>query len=341
MGLGNILLFLLPTVIGVSVLLGTPSTLKQALANSDVYQYFVPAILNESAKKATNEGDGAANAVLSDPGIRNAALSSFEPRVIQNTSETILDGIYAWLQGKTPEPTFTIDLSEPRQKLIANLTAYGKTRAAALPQCTLEQLKQLQGSRDILTIPCLPPGVDPNKAAEQFSNDLVTNAEFLNETKITSAQLTKDSSGQTVGQKFPHASEVFQALRQAPWIIGGAVILFYGGALALAADKLRAIRKILWSLVGCGIFYALLMAIYHFVSGNVATSAVSVPDAGLQSSLVQLIRALMSDYIRVVSVVALTYVASGVVGLLLAKRLQTDQKPIVTPATTKNKKGKK
>ena len=83
--------------------------IKTTLYKSNVYQNIVPATLDLAATKS---GDSSANSLSDtiDPKtikqLEPVVASAISPQFLQSTTEQVIDGLYAWLNGKTTEPSF-------------------------------------------------------------------------------------------------------------------------------------------------------------------------------------------------------------------------------------------
>jgi hypothetical protein len=317
-------ILLLPPLIAVTIVFGTPGHLKQALRGSGVYANFTDAVLEQSLPKNT---DPQTKTLLSDPGVKDAIRKSFPPTLLQSYTETFTDGVYNWLAGKTPQPQFTIDLGTPKRQLVTNLTAYAKQRVDTLPVCTVAQLKQLSANTTILDLPCRPTGLDTAKAAEQFSADVTSNTNFLGDTTVTADNLPKSQSGQTIFQRAARAPRAYQQLIQGAWIFG-AIAIATGVATVLLHDKKRAgIKSLAWVLLGSGVFWMLGVVLYTILFHRLPQAMATTSNNVLERPIMTLVTNLAGNINHVVGIVAVAYIivgGGGMIGLLVTRPKTTE-----------------
>jgi hypothetical protein len=102
------LLFATAFDFGIYNVVGKPKPVKKILSDSGIYGSVVSQALNQ-AKTTSN---GTSQVSLLDPEIKKAAEESFNPQVVQTSSEKVIDGIYDWLGGKSAQPDISVDLSK-------------------------------------------------------------------------------------------------------------------------------------------------------------------------------------------------------------------------------------
>lgn len=232
------------------MVLGTPSAVKQSLANSSLYDTFTDTVI-ETTKKENQES----GLPLERPEVAAAIKSAISPQFLQSSTEQVLDGTYRWLDGKTPEPDFKIDLAPVRKKLAVNLGDYAVTRAKGLPACSLAQLRQLQGSKiDPFNVPCLPPGVNPETLRSQVVADIERNQDFIKDPVITPDNLNNDPQGKTFSQTFEQAPKVFRWAKIMPFVFGGIALFSIAALVLLYDDRRRGFRAVGIILILNGLF---------------------------------------------------------------------------------------
>lgn len=310
----KILLVVLPVSIALSLAVGSPAALKDAISSSGIYESFVGAVLDKSVREATDENT---RKLLSDPGVQNAVKQSFTPEVLRGTTEPVADGVFNWLEGRTPEPVFSIDLSQPRQKLTDNLAAYATKRAETLPPCTLTQLRNLPENPDILSIPCLPPGVNAAQAAEEFAGRVLTSAELIKNPVVTNQTLL---GTQSQAFRDSPAPAVYQAFKRSPWLLGVLTILAGLGLVLLHHDRRRGLRAVAVSLAGCGVFLLAGVLLYLFYFRRIGLEGGISVDAVFQEAIIRGFRHAADNLNRIIALIAGGYVLAGLVTLLLLRR---------------------
>lgn len=326
----RVFLILLPLFVALAAIVGSPAYLEAALHKSGVYDHFVEAVMVQSAKQ-TKDTD--TQNLLNDPGVRNIVGQSITPQILQHATEEILDGFYAWVTGKTSDIQFTIDLTEAQQKLQSNLKTYALARAQSLPTCNVEQLKTLSSgpSQDILHVPCLPPGLNAQQAAEQFSKDTLSGADFLTNTKITSADLQKSTSGESFTTQNNWIPAVYHWITVAPWAIGTMGLLATIGVFFVCGKGRRALKAIGWSFLGVGIFWIVTVGLYALAAQRLAETMPSTNTGVLDGPLLNALLHLLHEVMVRIGIVSGVYGAIGIGVLIIMKQYYPDQPAAVTP----------
>lgn len=252
-------LFSFAIVTSLVIVLGNPSAAKEALNASGVYDTLVDNALAETAKNS----DGATDAARQEE-LAKAAKGALPPAKLKEAAEQITDGIYAWLQGKAPEPNFRVDLTDEKQQFISILADSVVQKARQLPTCNLQQLRDLANSTpDPWNLPCLPSGYDLVAVREKAVAEFSQSNEFLPDPVITADDLPKGSNGQSVFQTTAaDAPKIYSLMQMTPWILAVLTLFAAGGLLLLHDNKRRALKSIGIALLGTGIFVLIITAIY-------------------------------------------------------------------------------
>lgn len=316
----KLLLLLVPIIFAVAIVLGTPKHIETALKESRVYDQIVGVIIDNS-KKDVKDGD--AQKVLEQPEIQAAAEKAFNPSVLQGASENFLVGIYAWLQGKTPEPHFSIDLTVPKNDLIQGVTDYAKKRADSLPVCTLQQLRQLTPDMDLLSVPCVPPGTNTQSVANQFAQEFQDGANFLDKPVITNETLPKNNNGKSIDENLSAAPRAYAAVQTGKWVLLVAMAML-GALLIFGRHNRRAgIRHVAWGMIGVATFLVITQIVYWFVFDKANKSGVT--DTATQAMVLDGTKALIREFNKVL----LWFIAGySIVGVGLLVFLRTKFSPV-------------
>lgn len=240
---------------GINSAFSKPDKLKAWLHDSKFYDRFADYVV-ERASKVTPNPQTAAQ-VASDPEVVQAAKAAFPPQLLENSVNQFLDANYAWLQGKTDRPIFTIDLTGAKNSFALQLGQYAGKRFASLPVCTPAELAQFQNPQNInyLLITCRPAGLPANAVAEQVTQQTLVSDAFLK-----NANVTPETIGETVRQGalqsqglqptkpyYQTASLAPAAYRLAqvlPWIAGIVALLTGAGIVWLSASRGSGLRLI-------------------------------------------------------------------------------------------------
>lgn len=266
----KLLLLLLPIIFAVTMVFGSPHTVEKALKESRIYTEFVGLVLTESQK---NTQDPQAKQLLETREIQNAAQTAFPPDVLEKSATSFIDGVYAWLAGQTDVPQFSIDLTESKDALVEGVAAYAVARTNQLPACTLQQLQTLNLETDLLSLPCLPPGVSSAQVGQQFSQQLLKDADFLQDPVITHESL-KTADGKQFGQDLQQIPAAYQAAQTAQWILLVVTIVLAGTLIFLRRDRVAGVRHVAWALVATSTFLIIALIGYWFFFGQVNKSGI-------------------------------------------------------------------
>lgn len=243
---------------------GTPDNLKQSLQDSGLYDNLADNLTDAALEAAKNE-----RLDLPQDAVRQAANEAFTSELLQESTENLTDGTYNWLQGRVDKPDFRIDLTEAKRKFADTLGDLAAKRIEALPECTLSELRQMQGvtiEEAIFTIQCQPPGFDSEEAKEQVSQSVYTSDAFLEETVITADNLPTNEQGQSVFEQYSDAPDRFQQIMNSYRTLGLASLLLAGVLALLARPRHKALRQLGAVLVVAG----LLVVILAFITGGAA-----------------------------------------------------------------------
>src|SRR5690606_16532445 len=119
----------------------------------------------------------------------------FNPGMLRQNIEEVLDGVYAWLNGEADQPEFSVDLTQAKQKLADGLGSYATARAEGLPLCGAGEMPT---EFDALNATCLPPGLTPAEAGSSLQNEILGSEEFLKQTVFTADDIKFESEGRQV-----------------------------------------------------------------------------------------------------------------------------------------------
>lgn len=172
----------------------SPTKIKQWVSDSGIYNKVVDTVLSESQKTAKKGGD---SLPISDPYIKAAAKQTFSPAVLQKDAEGVIDGFFNWLQGKTPQPDFKIDLAGPKKQFAQSIGNYLHERFKHLPPCGATT----QVADDIFKLNCVPQGYNINAEIQRNVNQLANSKDFLGDPVITANDIKGDDKKASIYQR--------------------------------------------------------------------------------------------------------------------------------------------
>jgi hypothetical protein len=258
----KILLLLVAVVASLVLTFHSPKKIEKSLSESGVYSTFVDSALKE-VQKSDDKDKASSNVPINDPAIKAAANQAFTPELLQHSTESVLNGTYDWLSGKTKTPDFQIDLSGAKQTFAQAAGVAAAQRANSLPVCTVAQLQQITPDQDAFTLPCRPPGFDVAAAQSKITNDIANSKDFIGTPVITPQNLPKNSQGQTIFDHAAKAPKVYKWVNASPWLIAALAAVMGGITLLLYDSKRRGLRNLAIGMGGVGIF---LLAMSYLTS---------------------------------------------------------------------------
>jgi hypothetical protein len=238
------------------------SSIKQTVAESGAYERLVPAAL-ETANHESSKGLGDSSIPLDNPEIQKVINSSFDTNNIKQQSENFIDGVYAWLNGKTSGLEFKIDLTSNKDRLADNLSTYAANRMKGLPVCT-----SIPTETNIFLIPCRPPGVNLDREQAIMRQTLATNPNLLADAVFTSDDLPKNSDGTRVPDNLKHAPEIYKWFKLIPWICLMLAILLSIIIIKLSPTMRSGVKTVGSSLIIAGLLLGLTALIYSYIANK-------------------------------------------------------------------------
>ena len=290
---GLLLLALLATAQSTStnIALSHPSKIKNWLDQSKLYDHFVANIITQAQKSAGNN-IGTSSISSSTPDVDQAAKSAFSPQLLHESVNTFVDSNYAWLQGKTAQPEFTIDLSAAKQSFARHVGQYAQTHVAGLPICNNIQLAQIQNPANAgpLALTCRPPNLSPAAAGALVTQKIASSSDFLSTPIITPQTFSpKDSGGQPSQpyyQKLAKAPQVYRLGQKLPYIFGALALLLTLSIILIAPRRRYGVRRVGWVLLVAGLLLVAGRFISDYVFKKVEHRVFTAPNAGpIQQSL--------------------------------------------------------
>lgn len=295
----------------------TPHDLKQALDTSGIYRTAVIGILKEQTKQASTENAGSGELPVNRPEIQQIVQKAFPPEFLQGQTEQVIDSAYAWLSGKTPELTFSLNLGEARVKLADGLQEYTMSRLASLPVCTATDVPLGADNFDPLTTACVPPGLDKNAAAAKVRNEILS-SDFLKDSTI-SADSLKSNNGKTLSQQLGAAPRAYQTTGLGVYGGAGLALLLGGAVIAVSATWRSGVRKVSIIAITVGSISAALGWLSSFAMHQAADKIATMQTMNtyLQPQLLRVMQSLANSLRNWWVVYGLILVLLGIAALLV------------------------
>jgi hypothetical protein len=202
---------------------------------------------------------------FADPEVRKAAYDSFGPP-LKESSGQIIDGVYAWLEGKTPKPSFKVDLTDARNQFVSEVADSARKRAAKLPVC---QYTVKVSGYNVFTTKCRPPGVSPVQIAQQVRYDLISGQGFFQNPVITADNIKSGNSDQTIfDDQLKGAPRQYQLAKKTPFILSFLTVLAAIGVVFLSKDWKVGLRRVGIIMISTGV----VMLIFAWGSNRVVST---------------------------------------------------------------------
>lgn len=234
------------------VTIGNPELVKSTLSESGIYTITTNNLKEQLRSANTDIGR------TDSPIIPNAVDQAVKTERIQNFMESGVTQTYAWLEGTTETPQFSLDINQIKTEF-ADAVATGLTeRAATLPACSA----RLQPTTsDILTINCIPPGTNAAAEIEKVRQQiLAADAEQINsEAPLSAEALSIDNNGQQQPyyQSLKQLPGYYQALKAAVFVITGVFLLMALLIVLLKRPRFMALRTLSIPFMIYGILYVI------------------------------------------------------------------------------------
>ena len=261
-------LFLFGIMFGLQRVFSTPTSIKSALKQSGIYQTAVPDALEQAQKDQQKNGQPSGDQLpLDRPEVQSIVQSAATPGFLQTQSETILDAVYAWLQGKTSKLSFSINLDDVKGRLADGVQQYAQQHLASLPACAPGMVPQ--GDVDPFNATCLPRGADVNALSAQARSQ-ITNGDFLKNTQLN-ADTLKTKDGKTLDQQLKSAPDIYKKSNMGVYLLGLLVLLLAVAIVFLSKTRRSGLKKVAIIAIVIGTLIALLGWAVSFGMGEGST----------------------------------------------------------------------
>jgi hypothetical protein len=218
--------------------IASDSNVKQVLKDKNVYGSIVPSVLST----ANYNNDGGSQLPLKDQWVKDAANKAFPASDLQQKGSTVVDSTFAWLDGKTAIPEFSLDFSSNKLALSNEVGNYAQTRLAGLPRCTTFDIP---ASVDAFSITCLPFGANPALIANSVKSDIANNQNFLKNSTVSTNDISTSDLSRADGLRASYQNRHFLL-----WLLPLTTLLCGAGGIVLARGSWpKAMRRLARSLI--------------------------------------------------------------------------------------------
>ena len=291
----------------------TPRQIKMSIVEADAYSRFVEGIINSN--KLSDK-----NSIFADDKVAQITKDAFSPKLLQDSTEQFIDSWYNWLNGNTPKPTYSFDLTVQRQKLAQQLSIYAIDRISSLPTCTAFETNF---TLDPFRASCQPPGLNYRQEQLNLEAQLIASKDFFPKVIYTDSDLPKSRSGLPISEELAYAPILFQMM---PTLL----VIMIAGLLLLATllIMLRPVRRNGWrelgkNMLSSGIFLSVSAVIFGLLVPQITRSFQSqFTGNGTDLLISDIVRNLTVGFESIFISISLQIAAIGAVILVVLRQLK-------------------
>ncbi len=243
---------------GLLQVIGQPQPVKDALAQSGIYQ----SIIDEELKNAKAE-QGSGELPLDRPEVQSIIKTAAPPELLQTKAENAVDSIYAWIHGDAPDLKFELEVSDIRTNLADGIEQYVAARAASLPICPPGTGAEI--ATDPYNAACRPEIVTAAQVGAQAKEEFLTSGALRDST--INANTIQTESGKTLAQEIEGAPSIYERITQTVLGSGALALLLGAGVVLLSATWRAGVKRV---------------AIIAIVLGSLTIIASLIAGAGVQ-----------------------------------------------------------
>lgn len=272
-------LFALAFDYGVISTVGNVTKVKHTLSDSGIYSSVVPSLLKQNGQISTALG----NISASDPLVQQAVKAAVPTAQVQKNSEVAIDNLYAWLNGKTDQPSFNLNFAGSSDSFAASLSDSLKQKLASLPACTTPLTVS---SFDALNATCLPPGVSANSAANILKNDLSSSGNLLSGATISSNDFKGNNPQKTVFQdQLSSAPKQYHRLKTLPTVLAVLAVITAASLIFLRPTLKSGLRHTGTAILVVGLIMLIFAYLFNLIVAKRMVSNIHNDNLVLQQNI--------------------------------------------------------
>lgn len=313
--------------------LSSAGHIKDALTESGVYSAVVKEGLDQIGKESAAEATD--SIPVNDPQIRAIIEQAVPPGLLEQQTNGVIDGFYAWLHGDTPAMQFEINLTEAKAKLADGLSQYAAQRMSTLPTCTA--IDDIPPELDPFNATCVPPGFDKAAAAQKVRDEIMNSKEFLEDPVINAEDLATNNAQEVRIGDVTFNRDLYNQTKTNLYITGALAVVLGVGVLFLSSTRRMGTRRLGIIATVVGGISAVLAGIISLILNVVLQRLAQSPDSNaLEKSLVDAVRLLTQDVRNWWLLYGLVLLAAGIITLIVLratrpKQLETAPVPVESP----------
>lgn len=293
---------------------GQPDSVKNLISGSGIYNDIVKSALDQAAKSG-----GTDSALFSSPVVANAANKAFSPQFLQTSTNQAIDGIYRWLEGKTPTPDFKINLTGAKTNFAEYVGQAAEEGATRLPRCSITTLSSLSSSSlsDPLNADCLPPGITPAEVGAQARSQILNAQGFMDNPTITASDLKGSAPNQTIfTDQLKQLPVSYRLAKQTPYILILLSLLLSAAVVFLYADRLKGLRHAGIIVLLVGLVLLALAAGLSTISHRAIQPAINTNSSLIQADIQRLVNELVRSAEHTLEIFGAIYGIGGLAAII-------------------------
>lgn len=288
--------------------------------------------------QATNAGGGQnnvpqppANALSPTPeALRTALNATFTPEYTQTQIEGVVNNAYDWIDGTSPEFSFSIPIDQKRDTLIAELSKALQPQIAALPVCQTIQITQASI--------CRPSNISVEQMASQLTSESIKESNVFaepitNESFSSATQAADQQPQQTNLTHLPEINkniDILLLVLPAAIIVSLTIIILASVRGTRMARAARLSRRVFFSMLF--IFLPTAIVVWLAKDNDFGLSRVFAAETG--QLMVPLIKTITVGVLSQLALVTGAIGALGAVSWIILSIIGRGDKPqpiLVTP----------
>jgi hypothetical protein len=211
---------------------------KGWLRDGGVYKNNLVPSLIQSGSSTTQKPDQPATTgqFKIPPDIFKLALErTFTPSYVQSQTEGVIDKYYNWMEGKSTHFSFSIIVTDKRDKFITELASASEPYVAKFPAC---------GPTLAADTMCRPANIDPGEYSRQIMTDNISKSDFFTRPLITNTSI---ESGKVNALSLPSEVPRFISLIK-PMMIGLVVLTLLSAGILIwlspIMERLNTLKRL-------------------------------------------------------------------------------------------------
>lgn len=305
--------------------LGNADHVKGALSESGVYGTVVQEGLDQIGQDTAAGNTRATDTIpVEQPEVQAVIKQSMPPELLEEQTNGVIDGVYAWLRGETPTVQFEFDLTDSKVKLADGLGNYVAQRLEALPVCT--SAGQISAELNLFTATCVPRGFDKAAAAGQVRDEILNNKDFLEDPVYTAKDLNTNNTQKVQIGNVTLNRDLYNQTRINMYITGALAIVLAAGIVLFSNTRRIGARRVGIITTVIGSISAALAGIFGLILHAVIQRLIQSPDTNaFDKNLIDAVRLLTQDMRTWWLVYGLSLLAAGVITLIVLRVMRPKQ----------------